>query len=168
MQVLRTVLLITGIGLWNTWQGKIKVSCDDGIRRILEHFGAVKTLVGQRARWVTVAHICWPEQGSWETDKVEEWHFSHAQISKKTSHLSTSPSALQSPHLAFNTWPNREVCSPQQPSQHPHSCSSLLSSQAVPTGHAHTHTPLLLWSFIAPPWVSSNVPAKYESRARIS
>lgn len=39
MQVLRTVLLITGIGLWNTWQGKIKVSCDDGIRRILEHFG---------------------------------------------------------------------------------------------------------------------------------
>lgn len=140
---------------WGVSWGLDKKGC--WMLRAIEGFGRTESKVCHAAQ------TCCPEQGSWDPYKGKSDSFSHAQTSKQTSHLPSSPSALWALTCLSTPDPAEVSAHPQ----HPQPCLFPPSSQAVPAGYAHTHRgssdPLLFF-----PWVSSNVPAKYESRAMIS
>lgn len=168
MQVLRTVLLITGIGLWNTWQGKIKVSCEDRTRRALEHFGAVKCFGRTECK---VCHCSSHLLPRTRQLRDRQWWrvtlFHVLRPAKKQAICDPLPQLSRA--LTWLSAPDRT-----EKSAHPSSPASTLTPplpSSAPRQHIqdmHTYTPWLLWSFSLLVWVSSNAPAKYESRALIS
>lgn len=156
--VVRTVLLITGVGLWNTWNSKTR-----------ENYGVLWGLVNEGS-WTLgrtqsqVGH--WSSYflsrtRHWERQRWRETHLLMLRAADRQAICHPLPQLSEA--LTSLSAPD-----PAEMSAHPQQPQLCLFPIRQRLQDMHTHTTSVLWSLIVFPWVSSNVPAKCESRAMIS